>query len=104
MASGGHGAVPFSGNVNISYFVGVDATPTNLTMFLVGDRNITNGFPIKNGVLELKTNQPVGWTAEMHNLAGNIGLADGSVQQVTSQGLRDLLKNTEEETTRLAMP
>ena len=98
------GAVPFNGNRNVSYFLGVDSTPTNATLLLAGDRNITNGFALSNGLLELKTNQSIGWTKDMHHFAGNILLSDGSAQMVTSQGLRDLLKNTGVETTRLAMP
>ena len=44
-------------NSNISFFVGVDAAETNAQMILSGDHNITNGTPIKNGLLELGTNQ-----------------------------------------------
>ena len=41
--------IPFTGNTNVSYFVGVDSVTTNGEMFLSGDHNITNGTPIKNG-------------------------------------------------------
>jgi prepilin-type processing-associated H-X9-DG protein len=98
------GQVPFTGNSNLSYFVGVDATKSNLTMFLAGDRNITNGTPIKNGLLELTTNRLAGWTAEMHVNQGNVCLADGSVQAFNTPGLRDALQNTGVTTNRLAMP
>jgi prepilin-type N-terminal cleavage/methylation domain-containing protein/prepilin-type processing-associated H-X9-DG protein len=33
----------------------------------------------------------LGWTQKMHQGAGNVGLADGSVQQVTASGLRSAL-------------
>src|SRR5215472_13254462 len=46
------------GNSNISYFVGVDAKEAFVTTFLSGDRNITNGSPLKNWLLELTTNSP----------------------------------------------
>lgn len=98
------GAIPFNGNSNISYFVGVDANQTNSAMFLSGDRNITNGFAMKNGLLDLGTNQLAGWTKEIHNRCGNILFSDGSVQQLTSPGLREALKETGVATTRLAMP
>jgi prepilin-type N-terminal cleavage/methylation domain-containing protein len=91
-------------NINISYFVGVDALTTNEQMLLSGDRNITNGTRVKNGMLELTTNQPVGWTADLHMLQGNIGLADGRVQQVTSSRLRGAIASTGVTTNRLAMP
>lgn len=98
------GPISFLNNSNISYFVGVDARETNAMMILSGDRNITNGLPVKNGLLELTTNQLAGWTAEMHNKVGNILLADGSVQEVSISGLQNLIANTGVETNRLQMP
>ena len=46
-------------NSKVSYFVGLDAASTNASMFLAGDRNISNGTPPRNGILELTTNQSV---------------------------------------------
>src|SRR6185437_8608040 len=57
-------------NSNINYFIGVDANENNPQLILSGDRNLTNGTPIKNGILELTSNQLVGWTAEMHHQIG----------------------------------
>jgi prepilin-type processing-associated H-X9-DG protein len=96
----------FLNNSNISFFVGVDVTndETNPTMILSGDHNITNGMSVKNGLLELTTNQLAGWTAEMHNKVGNILLADGSVQQASGTGLRSAVGNTGLATNRLQMP
>ena len=91
-------------NTKISYFVGVDATPTNVEMFLAGDRNITNGLRKKYGILELTTNQPAGWTHELHDRHGNVGMADGSVQHFTTSRLRAAIKETGVATNRLAMP
>jgi hypothetical protein len=91
-------------NSNISYFVGMDANETNPQLILAGDRNLTNGTPIRNGILELTTNAPTGWTAEMHREVGNIALADGSVQQVTTMGLRTAVENTGMATNHLQMP
>jgi type II secretory pathway pseudopilin PulG len=95
---------PMFNNSNLSYFIGVDATETNADMMLLGDRNITNGTPIRNGLLELTTNHPAGWTAEMHVKAGNILMTDGSVQQVSVVSLRAGLANTGVATNRLQMP
>ena len=91
-------------NSNLSFFVGVDANETNVQMILSGDHNITNGTPVKNGLLELTTARPAGWTAEMHNKVGNLGLADGSVQQLSISGLQNAVANTGFATNRLQMP
>ncbi len=90
------------GNSNLSYFVNLSATETDPQMILSGDRNITNGTPIKNGILELTANSPIGWTTELHNKVGNLALSDGSVQQVSSTGLRTAVGNSF--TNRLQMP
>jgi prepilin-type processing-associated H-X9-DG protein len=98
------------GNTNISYFVGVDAVepepPTYLTaqMFLSGDRNLVGGTKLVRGILEITTNQTVGWSSEMHNGRGNIGLADGSVQTTTASTLNELLQHSILATNRLAIP
>ena len=65
---------------NLSYFLSLDAEETHPGMFLSGDRNLTNGLPIQDGLLVLPPNRPVGFTYELHNGQGNIALADGSVQ------------------------
>jgi prepilin-type processing-associated H-X9-DG protein len=91
-------------NQNVSYFVGLGATEVRPQMLLTGDRNITNGLSPVRSVLELRPEIPAGWTEAMHNGAGNIGLADGSVQQVTIDGLRNAIKNSEDATNRVALP
>jgi competence protein ComGC len=94
----------FLSNSNVSYFVGIDANETNPQMILSGDRNITNGTAVKNGLLDLTTNKDAGWTAELHKGVGNFGLSDGSVQQVSITGLRVSVANTGLATNRLQMP
>ena len=95
----------FLSNSNLSFFIGVDATnETDPQRILSGDRNITNGTPIKNGILELTPNQLAGWTAEMHKKVGNILLADGSVSQASMVGLQTAVANTSLATNRLQMP
>ena len=91
-------------NSNLSYFIGLDVSGTDPQGIVSGDRNVTNGTPTKNGILELTTNRPAGWTAEMHNQVGNLVLADGSVQQVSSAGLRAGIANANSFTNRLLMP
>jgi len=95
---------PDLNNRKISYFVGLDAELANSSMILCGDRNITNGLAVRNGLLELAPNRPSGWTHELHEEKGNILLVDGSVQQLTTPRLRQLISDSVAATNRLAMP
>jgi len=103
---------------NISYFVGLDADPNRPQMFLSGDDNFaTGGVPVKSGLLELSSNAPIAWTSGRHvaydshfwtpardRLVGNIGMADGSAQRVTTDGLQKALQQTGVATNRLVLP
>ena len=91
-------------NSNLSFFVGIVSNETNPQLILSGDHNITNGTSLRNGVLSLTTNHLTGWTTEVHNKVGNIGLADGSVQQVSLSGVRVLVENAGVDGSRLQMP
>ncbi|HXG47620.1 MAG TPA: type II secretion system protein [Methylomirabilota bacterium] len=85
----------------ISYFVGLDADETKPQTVLVGDRNVIKG----GGTTIVAAGSRAIWTQSdlanpnaafhttMHNTAGNLGMADGSAQQVTSAGLNTALKN-----------
>ncbi len=90
-------------NLNTSYFVGLDAEDTTPDMFLSGDRNLTNGLAVTNRVLYLPTNRPAGWTHEIHSFNGNIGLADGSVQQFNGPRVMEGVTNARA-ANRLLMP
>ena len=75
-------------NSNISYFLDPDAVETYPQMILDGDDNLLmNGKPVQPGILNFCTNSHVGWTKDRHHGAGNVGMADGSAQQVTSEGI-----------------
>jgi prepilin-type processing-associated H-X9-DG protein len=93
-------------NSNISYFVDFDVTnETNPQMILDGDDNLTiGGVRVRPGFLNLWTNTTVGWTKERHHGEGNIVFADGSLQQLTTDGLRQALQQTGVATNRLAIP
>ena len=93
-------------NSHISYFVGLDVTnETNPQMFLSGDDNFAiGGVPVKSGVLQLLTNTPVTWTKARHKFAGYLGLADGSVEQLTTNGLQQALQQTGVATNRFVLP
>jgi len=89
----------------ISYFVNVDASDIYPQMVLIGDDNFAiGGVSVKSGLLEITSNTPIAWTAERHKFNGNIGLADGSVQQLTASGLTNLFQQTGSGTNRLAIP
>lgn len=106
------GTTLFSGNTNLSYFVGLDAKDTSPSMFLSGDDNFLfggnsggyGGKPVTPGVFTATTNTPVAWNDTRHLKQGNVALADGSVQGFSSTALRNALANTGVETNRLAMP
>jgi competence protein ComGC len=91
-------------NSHISYFIGLDAELDRPGTFLCGDRNLTNGVPAQNGRMELTSNQPVGWTLEIHRRRGNIVLTDGSVQQLGVASLRRALGRSGVVTNRLVVP
>ena len=91
-------------NQNVSYFVGLDAEETRPQMLLTGDRNVTNGLSPVRSVLELRPEIPAGWTEDLHNGQGNVGMADGSVFQHTTLTLRNALRNTGDSTNRVALP
>jgi hypothetical protein len=88
-------------NINISYFVGVNANDTYPQSILGGDRNLgpgntpdpEYGFSPANGQgNDVIVNGPVCWSLKMHSRgnpagAGNIMLGDGSAQQVASGNL-----------------
>jgi prepilin-type processing-associated H-X9-DG protein len=77
----------------------LDAYPQ---MLLLGDRNLTlDGIPAKPGFVTITTNV-VGWTSEVHNNLGNIGLADGSVMQLSTAKLQQMVQGTM--TNRLVVP
>ena len=94
---------------NLSYFLGLladDEEPKNL---LGGDRNLTtNGFEVGPGLLLLGAKQTAGFTKKLHGDAGNILMADGSVQQVSSLRLQEAVVDAAEATTntinRLLIP
>ena len=99
-------ATPYTNDLNTSYFVGVDAQDTFPQMFLTGDHNLGNGNPptqtfeaantyfVSLGTNFLTGNLGVGWLDNMHSKQGNVGLADGSVQQFSRARLQEALKNS----------
>jgi hypothetical protein len=93
------------GNTNISYFVGLDADESYPQRFLSGDDNFARGgVPVKSGRVDLSTNVLVSWTEARHHYVGNLCFADGSAQQLTTNGLQQALQQTGLATNRLVLP
>ncbi len=91
-------------NTNLSYFVGFDAREDAPNSILSGDRNLIGG-TLSNGFLRVLTpGAAAGWTKEIHHDAGNIGLGDGSAQQMTSVALRQHVSGMTNAVIRLAVP
>jgi prepilin-type N-terminal cleavage/methylation domain-containing protein len=112
------GQTGFTNDGGSSYFVGVDAQDTAPQMFLVGDHNIGNGTATAapspgstifgdtlGNCIGMGTNfstggttpssyPNLGWSEGQHQKQGNVGLADGSVQSLSTSGLKAALQNT----------
>ena len=94
-------------NGTVSYFVGADAQDAYPQMMLLGDRNLGQGAnattpPAQNqlfiNMTTFGTNRTEltsgGWSDGLHQKGGNVGLTDGSVQQVTTIRWRDALRQS----------
>lgn len=111
-------------NNALSYFYGYDSSDTQPSMILSGDRNLGTGSAGANGAaltmysqgLTARTTAGSGLTtanggiittnsaaaplnalnfsADLHAGQGNIGLADGSVQQVSAGRMKELFKSS----------
>ena len=101
----------YTNDLNVSYFIGVDAQETYPRMFLTGDHNLggnanppTSPFCAAPSVYNpsfavwLGTNwladQGPAFMANQHDQQGNIALADGSVQGWNRSRFQDALRNT----------
>jgi hypothetical protein len=96
-------------NKYLSYFAGLDADETRPKTLLSGDRNLKSTVKTTNGILRLTADTPVEWTKEIHNVQGNVCLADGSVQQLTISGVNKQIESalstqTNRPVIRLALP
>jgi prepilin-type processing-associated H-X9-DG protein len=97
--------VPFTGDHNVSYLVGVDANQTNAQMILSGDRNLAvTGAPVTHGLLKVAPNAALTWFKSPHGNVGNIVFADGSVRQLSSAAMVNLFKSPSVAANRLAIP
>jgi prepilin-type N-terminal cleavage/methylation domain-containing protein len=105
MPGGSTKPILFGSDTNLSYFAGVDATDILPQMFLTGDDNLAiDGIPQKSRLITVRNDTVLSWTKDRHIYQGNIGLADGSVQQFSASRLRDAIAYTGVITNRLALP
>jgi len=95
-------------NKALSYFLGINADENNPQMLLAGDNNLGAGVAANNNAaatrygganpiiqaLTTNANLNTAWTELNHQKQGNLGLSDGSVQQVSIAKLREALRNT----------
>jgi prepilin-type processing-associated H-X9-DG protein len=86
------------GASHISYFVGKTADETKPGTLLTGDAGLNDSNTINSNSSgdatwydAAGTSIMVEFDVKFHGDAGNIALADGSVQQVTTMGLRELI-------------
>ncbi len=91
--------------LNLSYFVGIDAAVSNAQTILAGDRNLTiANVPVTRGLVPVTNSAALGWSSAMHNNAGNIALGDGSAHQVTTSVLQKQSTQSNLQTNRFAVP
>lgn len=82
----------FTSNQQVSYFVGLGASDENSQTILSGDRNLLlDGKSLEGRIITLSSNANIAFDKRIHDVAGNIALGDGSVQQVSSGRLREAI-------------
>jgi prepilin-type N-terminal cleavage/methylation domain-containing protein/prepilin-type processing-associated H-X9-DG protein len=108
---GATNSAPFTNDLNVSYFMGVDAQETLPRMFLTGDHNLGGdanpprtafftalGFNNLNYAVWLGTNwltdKGPAFMANQHDKEGNVLLADGSVEWFNRSQFQDALKRS----------
>ena len=79
-------------NKNLSYFVGLKADYSRPYSILAGDRNLTNDYQTIPALLHPQINRGWRWTADLHQLKGNLLFADSHVEEKNSQGLSSALE------------
>src|SRR4029434_5783593 len=91
----------------LSYFVGLDAREASPQTVLSGDRNVLGGRPNQlcpslsanwktANTMETQDGDFI-WRDDLHNTVGNALMSDGSAHQLTSAGLREVIRASDEE-------
>ena len=80
-------------NVNLSYFVGVNAEYSRPASILAGDRNIGSDILGTGPILRLNPNSAQ-WTSGNHEFQGNVLFADGHVERSDNEMLASTIQST----------
>lgn len=93
-------------HLSLSYFAGLNADETKPDTILSGDRNISTNSSILIGLFDVQKPDALQWTRDIHQHAGNIALADGSVSQTTTETVRKTFRRAlaTSNSIRLAIP
>lgn len=101
--------VLYINDLNVSYFIGVDAAEAYPRMLLSGDHNLggnanppaypylaapSTGMPFVYLGTAFATNAGPAWMDTMHAQHGNVVMADGSVEWFSRSKLQDALRNS----------
>jgi prepilin-type N-terminal cleavage/methylation domain-containing protein len=94
----------------LSYFIGTDCNLGYTHMHAIGDRNVTgedgrhcDTAEIATGITSLRTNN-ASWSQALHEGNGNLALGDGSVHQLSENGLRKHLAQTGDQSNCVLKP
>jgi competence protein ComGC len=99
--------IPFTNDLNVSYFVCVDTNSDDPAQALLsGDRDFSiNGVAAQHGLHPISTNDFLAWDPKSgHKGNGNILISDGSVNQLSTSKLNSSLAVTGSTTNRLVFP
>jgi hypothetical protein len=84
----------FNDNRFVSYSLGFTATEELPNSVLATDRNVLlDGSPLANAIVSFPSNANVTFDQRIHVNAGNVLLGDGSVQQLSSDRLREAFRD-----------
>jgi len=87
----------------------MDADESYPQRLMSGDDNLAvDGTPVSSGVVEIPSSASASWAGTRHGKMGNIGYADGSVEETSTAGLqkafRLAVEGTGFDTNRVAIP
>lgn len=95
-------------NLDVSYFINLDATHSCNDFFLCGDFFLTSSVPLVDGVLTVSTHAAVGWRAKhfrsISKFSGNILFPDGHVDSLPDRKLQKALIHGDMVTNDFSMP
>jgi prepilin-type N-terminal cleavage/methylation domain-containing protein/prepilin-type processing-associated H-X9-DG protein len=100
----GGNTIPYTNDLNVSYFVGVDSQDTIPNSLLAGDHNMGGNanppttlyttFTSLGTNFNTAANQGPAWMDNQHQKQGNVLMGDGSVQSFSRNKLQEAAKNS----------